>query len=463
MAEPTTLDPRRPSHRLVARTWRPLFLTGVLVLLVGIGWSGKQLFETVNTLRANELGNVAWSATQLEVQLVKVQHLLAEAKAGNPQRLLLQRRWDNLLSWIGPLEAAVTPDLRSTQPNFVPTLDEVKDQLAELKAYVKVRNGNLVQSADVLEAPLSTLAGPIRRLAVMGDHYWDLYIERRRGALVDKIEALSIFAVGLLALLAGNQAVLVMQRRRLRSMAIDLKDALSVAAAAGNAKTNFLARMSHELRTPLNAIIGFGEIMQGEMFGPLGNFRYKDYSVGILASARNLLGLVDSVLDVARIASGTVPVTQELVALDEMARACVAAIQKEARNGAVEIANVVPEDLPPLRVDPAHLRKILLQLLENAVKFGASGCHVELGARRCATDRLEIWVKDDGPGIAAEDLANVLTPFNQVRNHLVFHHEGLGLGLPIAKSLTELNGGEFELTSSLGHGTEARLRFDAAA
>jgi signal transduction histidine kinase len=169
------------------------------------------------------------------------------------------------------------------------------------------------------------------------------------------------------------------------------------------------------------------------------------------------------VLDVSRIESGSVPVTQELVAFDEMARSCVAAIATQARNGAVEIANVVPEDLPLLRVDPAHLRKILIQLLDNAVKFAPNGCHVELGARRCSTGKLEIWVKDDGPGIAAEDLRNVLTPFNQVRNHLVFHHEGLGLGLPIAKSLTELNGGEFELTSALGHGTEARLRFEAAA
>jgi signal transduction histidine kinase len=220
--------------------------------------------------------------------------------------------------------------------------------------------------------------------------------------------------------------------------------------------------MSHELRTPLNAIIGFAEIMHSEIFGPLGNIRYRDYSVGILASGRNLLTLVDSVLDVARIASGTLPVSRELVALDDMARACIAAIRQQTRNGAVEIANIVPDDLPPLRVDPDHLRKILLQLLDNAVKFGPSGCHVELGARRNA-QKLEIWVRDDGPGISAADLENILTPFNQVRNHLVFHHEGLGLGLPIAKSLTELNGGQFELTSTPGQGTEARLRFDAAA
>ena len=448
---------------LILKHWRGIFIAGLILLAGLVLWSAKEVAVTIDTLRANELDNVGWNASQLEVQLVKLQHLLAEAKAGNPQRLLLQRRWDNFLSRLDPLDAMITPDLKSSAPDFAPTFAEVKAGVAEMAAYVRVRNGNLVQSADVLEGPANALAAPIRRLAVMGDQYWGQLSERRRGAMVDKIQSLAFALGGLLLLLCANQIVIVAQRRRLRIMAGDLQRALTAADQANTAKTHFLARMSHELRTPLNAIIGFAEIMQQELFGPVGHPRYKDYSVGILASGRNLLSLVDSVLDVSRIESGSVPVTQELVALDEMARSCVAAMAGQTRNGAVEIANVVPVDLPPLRVDPAHLRKILLQLLDNAVKFGPNGCHVELGARRCEAHRLEIWVKDDGPGIAAEDLRNVLTPFNQVRNHLVFHHEGLGLGLPIAKSLTELNGGEFEITSEIGHGTEAKLRFDAAA
>jgi signal transduction histidine kinase len=446
---------------LILHHWRKIFILGLVLLAGLVLWSAKELAVTIDTLRANELDNVGWNASQLEVQLVKLQHLLAEAKAGNPQRLLLQRRWDNLLSRVDPLDAAITPDLKARQPDFAPTFAEVKAGIAEMAAYVRVRNGNLVQSADVLEGPATALAVPIRRLAVMGDQYYGQLIERRRGALVDKIQSLAFALGGLLLLLCANQIVIVSQRRKLKAMAGELKRALQAADQANAAKTHFLSRMSHELRTPLNAIIGFAEVMQTELFGPVGHPRYKDYSTGILASGRNLLGLVDSVLDVSRIESGSVPVTRELVALDEMARTCIAAIQ--AQSGAVAIANAVPEDLPPLRVDPAHLRKILLQLLDNAVKFGPSGCHVELGARRGSEGKLEIWVKDDGPGIPAEDLITVLTPFNQVRNHLVFHHEGLGLGLPIAKSLTELNGGEFELTSQPGHGTEARLRFDTAA
>jgi signal transduction histidine kinase len=448
---------------LVFRNWRRVFVIGLALLAVLVLWSAKELADTVETLRANELDNVGWNASQLEVQLVKLQHLLAEAKAGNPQRLLLQRRWDNLLSRVDPLDAAITPDLKASQPDFAPTFEEVKTGIAEMAAYVRLRNGNLLQSVDVLEGPAAMLAVPIRRLAVMGDQYWGQLTEHRRGALVDKIQSLAFALGGLLLLLCANQIVIVAQRRRLGTMAVELRAALQAADQANMAKTNFLARMSHELRTPLNAIIGFAEVMQREMFGPVGHPRYKDYSTGILASGHNLLGLVDSVLDVSRIETGNVPVTQELVALDEMARSCIAAIQSQTRNGAVEVANVVPDDLPRLRVDPAHLRKILLQLLDNAVKFGPNGCHVELGARRCNADQLEIWVKDDGPGIRPEDLRNVLTPFNQVRDHLVFHHEGLGLGLPIAKSLTELNGGAFELVSTLGQGTEARLRFDAAA
>jgi signal transduction histidine kinase len=443
--------------------WRKIFIAGMVLLAGLVLWSAKEVAVTIDTLRANELDNVGWNASQLEVQLVKLQHLLAEAKAGNPQRLLLQRRWDNFLSRVDPLDAAITPDLRARQPDFAPTFEEVKTGIAEMEAYARVRNGNLVQSADVLEAPATALTVPIRRLAVMGDQYWGQLIERRRGALVDKIQSLAFALGGLLLLLCANQIVILAQRRRLRALTGDLQRALTAADQANAAKTSFLARMSHELRTPLNAIIGFAEVMQTELFGPIGHPRYKDYAIGIHASGRNLLGLVDSVLDVSRIESGSVPVTRELVALDELARSCIVAMQGQTRNGAVEIANVVPENLPRVRVDPEHLRKILLQLLENAVKFGPNGCHVELGACRADPGKLEIWVKDDGPGIPAADLSTVLLPFNQVRNHLVFHHEGLGLGLPIAKSLTELNGGEFELTSQPGQGTEARLRFDAAA
>jgi len=452
-----------PAPAAVLRHWRKIFILGLVLLAALVLWSAKEVAVSIDALRANELDNIGWNAGQLEVQLVKLQHLLAEAKAGNPQRLLLQRRWDNLLSRVDPLDAAITPDLQAHQPDFAPTFAEVKAGIAEMQAYVRVRNGNLVQSADVLEGPATALAPPIRRLAVMGDQYWGQLVERRRGALVDKIQLLAFALGGLLLLLCANQIVIVAQRRRLHAMAGALQQALAAADQANAAKTSFLARMSHELRTPLNAIIGFAEVMQTELFGPIGTPRYKDYTTGILASGRNLLGLVDSVLDVSRIESGSVPVTQELVVLDELARSCIAAMQNQTRNGAVEIANAVPGDLPRLRVDPEHLRKILLQLLENAVKFGPNGCHVELGACRSDAGKLEIWVKDDGPGIPAEDLNTVLTPFNQVRNHLVFHHEGLGLGLPIAKSLTELNGGEFELTSQIGHGTEARLRFDAAA
>jgi signal transduction histidine kinase len=443
--------------------WRKVFIAGLVLLVALVVWSAREVLVSIDTLRATELDNVGWNASQLEVQLVKLQHLLAEAQAGKPQRLLLQRRWDNFLSRVDPLEAAITPDLEARQPDFAPTFAEVKAGIAEMAAYVRVRNGNLVQAADVLEGPTNALAPPIRRLAVMGDQYYGQLVERRRGALVDKIQLLALAAGGLLLLLGANQAVVMAQRRRLHVMAGALKEALNAADQANAAKTSFLARMSHELRTPLNAIIGFAEVMQAELFGPVGHPRYKDYAVGIHASGRNLLGLVDSVLDVSRIESGSVPVTRELVALDELARSCVSAVQTQTRNGAIEIANVVPEDLPPVRVDPEHLRKILLQLLENAVKFGPNGGHVELGACRGDAGKLEIWVKDDGPGIPAADLGSVLVPFNQVRNHLVFQHEGLGLGLPIAKSLTELNGGEFELTSQPGHGTEARLRFDAAA
>jgi signal transduction histidine kinase len=452
----------RALHAAWLPRWRAAFAAGLLVLVLAIGWVGHALVDAIAGLRTNEIADIGWNASQLEVQLVKVQHLLAEAKAGNPQRLLLQRRWDNLLSRIPPLDAAVTDDLRAAEPAFESTLAEIKLRLHRMEDYVNVRNGNLLQAVDVLEGPAADLAVPVRRLAVMATQYWDLYIERHRAGLVNKIAALAALSTGLLLLVAVNQVIIVSQHRKLRGAGLALRNALDAAEAAGRAKTNFMARMSHELRTPLNAIIGFSDVMQREMLGPLGRPQYRDYSAGILSAGRNLLGLVDSVLDVSRLEAGTLPVTQELVALDELARGCIASMESQARQGAVEISSRMPDDLPKLRVDPMHLTKILLQLLDNAVRFAPAGCHVELGAR-ADQGGLEIWVRDDGAGISPENLEGVLQPFSQVRNHLVFHGEGLGLGLPIAKSLTELNGGQFELSSKPGQGTEARLRFAAAA
>ena len=209
--------------------WRKIFVAGSVLLAALILWSAKEVAVSINTLRASELDNVGWNASQLEVQLVKLQHLLAEAKAGNPQRLLLQRRWDNFLSRVDPLDAAITPDLKARQPDFAPTFEDVKAGIAEMTAYVRVRNGNLVQSADVLEGPANALAPPIRRLAVMGDQYWGQLIERRRGALVDKIQSLAFALGGLLLLLCANQIVIMAQRRRLNIMAGDLKRALTAA------------------------------------------------------------------------------------------------------------------------------------------------------------------------------------------------------------------------------------------
>src|SRR3569833_2323503 len=100
--------------------WRKIFVAGMVLLALLVLWSAKEVAVSINMLRSNELDNVGWNASQLEVQLVKLQHLLAEAKAGNPQRLLLQRRWDNLLSRVDPLDAAITPALTASQPAFAP-------------------------------------------------------------------------------------------------------------------------------------------------------------------------------------------------------------------------------------------------------------------------------------------------------------------------------------------------------
>jgi len=238
--------------------------------------------------------------------------------------------------------------------------------------------------------------------------------------------------------------------------------AKEAAEFANRSKSEFLASMSHELRTPLNAIIGFSDIMHAEMLGPIGNARYKDYATDISDSAGHLLELINDILDAAKIEAGQMSVAEETVDPRDLVESVCRLIAPRAERAKLRLEVRLTDNIPAIRVDKTKIKQILINLLSNAVKFTPEGGRVSLVAELAENGEFLFLVGDSGIGIAFDDMARAMAPFGQVDSRLSRKYEGTGLGLPLAKNLTELHGGNFELVSQPEVGTTATVRLPAS-
>ncbi|MBL8698704.1 MAG: PAS domain-containing protein [Alphaproteobacteria bacterium] len=252
---------------------------------------------------------------------------------------------------------------------------------------------------------------------------------------------------------AGGYVALRVDITEQKRIEADLHDAKENAERANDAKSAFLANMSHELRTPLNAIIGFAEMIEHGMLGPVGNPRYNGYAADIRQAGRHLLSIINDVLDLSKIEAGRVTLRDQNCDLSRlMTEAVQLALTGEARGGATVTIEAEP-DLPIVRGDERSFFQILINLLSNALKFTAADGRVGLRAGRAADGGISIRVMDNGIGIAPADFEKVLAPFGQVEGPLHRRHSGTGLGLPLARSLVELHDGHLTLESEPGRGT----------
>ncbi len=229
--------------------------------------------------------------------------------------------------------------------------------------------------------------------------------------------------------------------------------AAEAAEAANKAKSAFLASMSHELRTPLNAIIGFSELM---MTISLGEAKQKEYIADIHGAGVHLLGIVNDILDIARLEAGGAEVRFQPVNLASAVGQTCQMLQALAERGKLVIETDLPETPPFIQGDPRSIRQILLNLIGNAIKFTPPGGRVSIRIRP-GEEQVQIEVRDNGIGIEAKDIERVLQPFVQSDGTLARRFEGTGLGLPIAVRLCELHGGRLSLESEPGRGTIARV------
>ncbi|MBI3506125.1 MAG: PAS domain-containing sensor histidine kinase [Proteobacteria bacterium] len=238
----------------------------------------------------------------------------------------------------------------------------------------------------------------------------------------------------------------------------ELRVAKNLAVTSNSAKSEFLSHMSHELRTPLNAIIGFSQVMQAELFGPLGNPRYEGYVADIHASAQHLLDLVSDVLDMSRIEAGKAELHSAAIDIGETIAQSLRLVASQAQQDGIALETDVPAATPRVVGDPRAVKQIFVNLLSNAVKFTRRGGHVRVRARRTPEGGLAVSVADTGVGIAAKDIARVRRPFEQVQNGYNAA-KGTGLGLALVDRLIEMHDGRLELASAEGTGTTATIHF----
>ncbi|MBO9708379.1 MAG: PAS-domain containing protein [Caulobacter sp.] len=227
------------------------------------------------------------------------------------------------------------------------------------------------------------------------------------------------------------------------------------AEGANKAKSEFLANMSHELRTPLNAINGFSEIMMNEMFGPLGDQRYKGYSLDIHNSGQHLLALINDILDMSKIEAGKMNLKFEPLHLQDVTEDAVRLVRNRAEAAGLKLEVDFPA-LPEVEADYRAVKQVLLNLLSNAIKFTPRAGRVTVRAelrRDPLGERVRVSVTDTGIGIAAEDLARLARPFEQVESQHAKTTQGTGLGLALTKSLVEMHDGALEMASTPGEGT----------
>lgn len=229
--------------------------------------------------------------------------------------------------------------------------------------------------------------------------------------------------------------------------------------AANQLKNEFLSNMSHELRTPLNAILGIAEGLQEEIFGSVSETQLRALNT-IESSGSHLLALIDDILDFSKIEVGTLELKPTTTSIQSICQSSLNLLRSKASQKNIRLEMEIPSNLPALLIDERRIRKVLINLLDNAVKFTQKSGQVTLSASRIneIVDNnnktfIQIAVTDTGIGIAPENTNKLFRPFVQIDGALNRQYEGTGLGLAIVKQIVESHGGKVDVKSDLGLGS----------
>jgi signal transduction histidine kinase len=274
--------------------------------------------------------------------------------------------------------------------------------------------------------------------------------------LVDKTQSFRPEDVETLSIIAAQVSMSI---ERLKAQE-NLAEVNRKLAEAFQAKSSFISNMSHELRTPLNAIIGFTEVLQDQLFGPL-NKKQENYMTNIQSSGRHLLSLINDILDISKVESGKMTLDLDKLNISILCRDIMTMLMKKANNQQVSLHCDVCSSMDdvPVIADRRKLKQILYNLVDNGIKFNRPGGSVSIGVRKASDNpnsaAMQIVVEDTGMGIAAADQEKLFQPFSRLgaKSSDEKQIEGTGLGLALTKQLVELHGGRIHLESEPGKGS----------
>jgi signal transduction histidine kinase len=321
---------------------------------------------------------------------------------------------------------------------------------------------------------LKDFSGKLRRTVVtrlqVGNTSLFLSISRTQAALLQPwrnalvfivlFAVTSLIVLGVLAMFVLRAirheerwgSALMERENRLSRQAKELAAARDLAETANRARGDFMANMSHELRTPLNAILGFSEILERGLFGPLGDPRYREFAADIHSSGKHLLEVIGNILDLAKVDAGKLELYAQDFDIVEMMQSCGRLMAEAANAGGVTLEIKVPPGPVYIQGDATRVRQILLNLLSNAVKFTPRGNVVTL-AGEAVESGFVLRVIDTGIGMTEEEAVKAMEPFQQIDSSLARRYQGTGLGLPLTKSLVTLHDGVMDIVSAPGEGT----------
>ncbi|MBL4666299.1 MAG: PAS-domain containing protein [Sneathiella sp.] len=238
---------------------------------------------------------------------------------------------------------------------------------------------------------------------------------------------------------------------------LELLDAKFRAEEGTKSKSLFLANMSHELRTPLNAVIGFAEVISKEIFGPINNEKYKEYTGNILSSGQHLLSLINDILDYSRLEAGKYEIESKDVSFRDVIEWTSLLLMPKAHEKSITLDFQFDGDFLFMG-DERKFKQVMVNLVNNAIKFTPEYGNVKIYLSEKSEKYLSIYIEDDGIGIKNDDLESVLKPFVRTMNSITRSTEGTGLGLPLSKAIVELHDGVLKIKSVENEGTIVEIR-----